>query len=93
MWRAQVDGPGTAAVPARSSTPVREARVVQGYRDRQAYRPAHRLSDMQRDVGGRLAVRDALVRTRTGYIALTRALLRQHGWRVPTGSATPSAGG
>jgi hypothetical protein len=34
-----------------------------------------------------LAVRDALVRTRTGYIALTRALLRRHGWRVPTGSA------
>jgi transposase len=52
-----------------------------------AYRPAHRLSDAQRQVRGRLAVRDALVRTRTGYIALIRALLRQHGWRVPTGSA------
>ena len=52
-----------------------------------AYRPAHRLSDPQRHVRGRLAVRDALVRTRTGYIALIRALLRQHGWRVPTGSA------
>ena len=34
-----------------------------------------------------VAVRDALVRTRTGYIALTRALLRRHGWRVATGSA------
>jgi transposase len=52
-----------------------------------AYRPAHRLSDAQRHVRGRLAVRDALVRTRTGYIALTRALLRRHGWRVATGSA------
>ena len=52
-----------------------------------AYRPAHRLSDAQRHVRGRLAVRDALVRTRTGYIALTRASPRQHGWRVPTGSA------
>jgi transposase len=52
-----------------------------------AYRPAHRLSDAHRDVRGRLAVRDALVRTRTGYIALIRALLRRHGWRVPTGSA------
>ena len=52
-----------------------------------AYRPAHRLSDAQRHVRGRLAVRDALVRTRTGYIALIRALLRRHGWRVPTGSA------
>jgi transposase len=38
-------------------------------------------------VRGRLTVRDALVRTRTGYIAVIRALLRQHGWRVPTGSA------
>jgi transposase len=52
-----------------------------------AYRPAHRLSDAQRHVRGRLAVREALVRTRTRYIALTRALLRRHGWRVPTGSA------
>jgi transposase len=34
-----------------------------------------------------LTVRDALVRTRTGYISVIRALLRQHGWRVPTGSA------
>jgi len=52
-----------------------------------AYRPAHRLSDAQRHVRGRLTVRDALVRTRTRYIAVIRALLRQHGWRVPSGSA------
>jgi Transposase len=50
-----------------------------------AYRPAHRLSDAQRYVRGRLTVRDALVRTRTQYISVIRALLRQHGWRVPTG--------
>ncbi len=50
-----------------------------------AYRPAHRLSDPQRHVRGRLLVRDALVRTRT--ISLIRALLRQHGYRVPSGSA------
>jgi transposase len=31
--------------------------------------------------------RDARVRTRTGYISLIRALLRQHGYRVPSGSA------
>ena len=35
-----------------------------------AYRRAHRLSDPQRHVRGRLLVRDALVRTRTRYIAL-----------------------
>jgi len=52
-----------------------------------AYRPAHRLSDPQRHVRGRLVVRDALVRTRTRYISIVRALLRQHGYRVPSGSA------
>jgi transposase len=52
-----------------------------------AYRPAHRLSDPQRQVRGRLLVRDALVRTRTRSISLIRALLRQHGYRVPSGSA------
>ena len=52
-----------------------------------AYRPAHRLSDAQRHVRGRLGVREALVRTRTRYISLIRAVLRQHGYRVPSGSA------
>lgn len=32
-------------------------------------------------------MRDALVRTRTGYIAVIRSLLRQHGYRVPSGRA------
>ena len=36
---------------------------------------------------GRLGVRDALVRTRTRYITVVRARLRQDGWRVGTGSA------
>ena len=48
-----------------------------------------------RYVRGRLTVRDALVRTRTGYISVIRALLRQHGWRcrpaVPRGSAALSS--
>ena len=52
-----------------------------------AYRRAHRLSDEQRHVRARLTVRDALVRTRTGYIAVIRSLLRQHGWRVRSGAA------
>jgi transposase len=52
-----------------------------------AYRPAHRLSDAQRQVRGRLGVREALVRTRTRHISLIRALLRQHGYRVPSGGA------
>ena len=52
-----------------------------------AFRPAHRLSDPQRHVRRRLLVRDALVRTRTRYISVIRALLRQQGYRVPSGSA------
>ncbi len=36
------------------------------------YRLAHRLSDPQRHVRGRLLVRDAVVRTRTRYISLIR---------------------
>jgi transposase len=52
-----------------------------------AYRRAHRLSDPQRHVRGRLGVRDALVHTRTRYISVIRALLRQHGYGVPSGSA------
>jgi transposase len=51
-----------------------------------AYRRAHRLSDEQRHVRARLTVRDALVRTRTGYISVIRSLLRQHGWRVRSGA-------
>jgi len=68
-------------------TDRRDARALAEACQLGAYRAAHRLSDAQRHVRGRLAVRDALVRTRTGSIALIRALLRGHGWRVPTGSA------
>lgn len=68
-------------------TDRRDARALADACRLGAYRPAHRLSDPQRHVRARLTVRDALVRTRTRYIALIRALLRQHGWRVPSGSA------
>lgn len=52
-----------------------------------AYRRAHRLSDEQRHVRGRLITREALVRTRSSYIALIRSRLRQHGWRLRSGGA------
>jgi hypothetical protein len=68
----------------RGATPL-DARALADANLLGAYRPAHRLSDAQRRVRGRLGVPDALVRTR--YIALIRALLRQHGYRVPSGSA------
>ncbi|MGH7426795.1 MAG: IS110 family transposase [Candidatus Methylomirabilaceae bacterium] len=50
-----------------------------------AYRRAHRASDGQRHVRAELAVRDALIRTRTRYVALTKALVRQDGLRLPSG--------
>src|SRR5262245_27150867 len=68
-------------------TDRRDARALMDACVLGAYRPAHRLSDAQRHVRGRLGVRDALVRTRTRYISLIRALLRQHGYRVQSGSA------
>ncbi len=68
-------------------TDRRDARTLADANVLGAYRPAHRLSDAQRHVRGRLGVREALVRTRTRYISLIRALLRQHGYRVPSGSA------
>jgi transposase len=79
--------PMYAARSRKIKTDRRDARALAEACRLGAYRPAHRLSDAQRHVRGRLTVRDALVRTRTGYIAVIRALLRQHGWRVPTGSA------
>ena len=68
-------------------TDRRDARALRDACLLGAYRPAHRLSDAQRQVRGRLTVRDSLVRTRTRYISVIRALLRQHGSRVPSGSA------
>jgi transposase len=85
--------------PTRTSAPMYATRTRKVKTDRRdaralaeacvlgAYRRAHRLSDPQRHVRGRLLVRDALVRTRTRYISLIRALLRQQGYRVPSGSA------
>jgi transposase len=68
-------------------TDRRAARALAEARLLGASRPAHRLSDAQRHVRGRLLVRDAVVRTRTRSISLLRALLRQQGSRVPSGSA------
>lgn len=50
-----------------------------------AYRPAHRTSDRQRRVRAQLAVREAMVRTRSRYISLISTLLRRDGLRVTPG--------
>jgi transposase len=51
------------------------------------YREAHRRSQEQREVSALLKVRDSLVRTRTRWINLVRALLRREGLRVRSGHA------
>jgi transposase len=50
------------------------------------FRRAHRVSRAQRQVRHELMVRKHLVRMRTGTISLLRALLRQEGLRLPSGS-------
>ena len=86
-----VADPNFAPMYAQRSRKVktdrRDARALAEASVLGAYRRAHRLSDAQRHVRARLTVRDALVRTRTGYISVIRSLLRQHGWRVRTGAA------
>jgi len=47
----------------------------------------HRASDAQRHLRAQLAVRDALVRTRTRYIAIIKATVRREGLRLPSGEA------
>lgn len=50
-----------------------------------AYRSAHRTSDRQRHVRAQLAVREAMVRTRSRYISIISTLLRRDGLHIDTG--------
>lgn len=71
----------------RSKTDRRDARTLCEACRTGTFRPAHRLSDARRHVRAELAVRDALVRTRTRYIALAKALVRRDGLRVASSSS------
>jgi transposase len=71
----------------RVKTDRRDARTLADACRLGAYHPAHRTSAAQREVSAGLAVREALVRTRTRYLSVIRALLRRAGIRVPSGSA------
>lgn len=71
----------------RVKTDRRDARTLAEACQLGAYRPAHRTSDAQRLVRADLAVREALVRTRSRYISVVRSLLRQEGLRVRGGEA------
>jgi transposase len=71
----------------RTKTDRRDARTLMEACRLGAYRPAYRLSDARRHVRAELAVREALVRTRTRYIALAKALVRRDGLRVASSDA------
>jgi transposase len=68
-------------------TDRRDARTLADACRLSAYRRAHRTSAAQRTVRAELAMREALVRTRTRYLSVIRAALRHEGIRVPSGSA------
>jgi transposase len=67
----------------RTKTDRRDARTLMEAIQLGAFRKAHRTSDERRHARAHLAVREALVRTRTRYTAIAKALLRRDGLRVP----------
>jgi transposase len=90
-----VADPGFAPMYAtrskRVKTDRRDARALCDALRIGAYRAIHRASDAQRHVRAELAVRDALVRTRTRYIGVIKAFIRREGLRVPSGEAEQTA--
>ena len=90
-----VADPGFAPMYAtrsrRVKTDRRDARALCEALRLGAYRAIHRASDAQRHVRAELAVRDALVRTRTRYIGVIKAFIRREGLRVPSGEAEQTA--
>jgi len=86
-----VADPNFAPMYAQRSRKVktdrRDARALCEACELGAYRAAHRSSDGARERRAQVAVREALVRSRSKYISLARALLRQEGYRVRSGSS------
>ena len=72
----------------RVKTGKRDARTLAEALRLGAYRPAHRTSAARRHVRAELAVREPLVRTRTRYVSLAKALVRRDGLRVGCGQAS-----
>ena len=90
-----VADPGFAAMYAtrskRVKTDKRDARTLCEALQLGAYRAIHRASDAQRHLRAQLVVRDALVRTRTRYVAIMKAFVRREGLRIPSGDAEHTA--
>ena len=83
--------PNSAALYAtrsrRVKTDKRDARTLAEACKLGTYQPARRASDESRHQRAQLAVREALVRTRTRYISLVSARVRREGLRVADGRA------
>ena len=67
-------------------TDKRDARALADACRAGTFRPAYRPSEARRRVRAALVVREALVRTRTRYVNLARAMTRREGLRLPPGS-------
>jgi transposase len=80
-------GPMYGALRRRVKTDRRDTAALAEANRRGWYRPVHRVSRAQRTIRQQLAVRRQLVRMRTGLISHLRAVLRQEGLRVPSGSS------
>lgn len=70
-----------------AKTDKRDARALADACRLGNYKAVHRVSEEQRKVRAELAVREALVRTRTRYISVVRSVLRGDGYRVRPGAA------
>lgn len=75
----------------RTKSDKRDARTLMEACRLGAYRRAHRVSVARRHARAELAVRDALVRTRTRYLGLAKALVRRDGLRVASSHAEYAA--
>lgn len=75
----------------RVKTDRRDARALAEACRTGTFRRAHRCSQVHRRVRAQLTVREALVRTRSRYISVVRALLRGEGLRVRSGDASTFA--
>jgi transposase len=80
-------GPMYGALRRRVKTDGRDTAALCEANRRGWYRLAHRVSRAQRTLRQRLGVRRQVVRMRSGLIAHLRAILRQEGLRLPSGSS------
>jgi transposase len=90
-----VADPGFAPMYATRSKSVktdkRDARALCEALRSGAYHEIHRASDAQRAMRAELAVRDALVRTRSRYVAIIKAFVRREGLRLAGGATEHTA--